>query len=164
VTRLLALVAGEVRTVTIYMLALRCRLGTRDLSALNIRDVSADGRRPRRTLRLGRGTLPLFGEPIGIELAQALTRYLAWRCSCAHLRLPLRTYHDERGIERCCACHDGLVLPANPLFISARHRRLSAKRIENHFREHRDALGLDGAVRFDSLRLAAVEPTTSGTP
>jgi hypothetical protein len=150
-------VAPHVRTVTLYVLALRFGLGAKPLSALNIGDVTTDGRRARETAGLGGAELPLFPVPFGPEVARTVARYLSWRCACAHLRLPLRSYRDERGVERCHACHDDLRLLENPLFIGRRHRRLSAKRMRHEFAEHRDDLGLDRALSFDSLRLAALE-------
>jgi hypothetical protein len=146
-------VAPWIRTVTLYVFALRFGLGARRLSALNIGDVSPDGRRPSERLRLGEGTLPLFAEPIGREVARTLSRYLVWRCSCVHMRLPLQTYRDPAGVERCHSCHDGMDLLANPLFIGRGRRRLSAKRMRHEFAEIRDEIGLDHRLSFDSMRL-----------
>jgi hypothetical protein len=148
-------VAPHVRTVTLYVLALRFGLGARTLSALNIGDVSEDGRTPLELLRLG--PLPLFPQPLGAEVRRTLMRYLAWRCSCFHLKHPLRTYRDVAGVERCHSCHDDVRTPLNPLFIGRRRRRLSAKRMRNEFAEHRREAGLDPRLQFDSLRLAALE-------
>jgi hypothetical protein len=150
-------VAPYVRTVTLYVLALRFGLGARTLSALNIGDVSEDGRRPRETLRLGAGTLPLFPPPLGAEVRRTLTRYLAWRCACFHLRHPLRTYRDEAGVERCHACHDDVRTLLSPLFVGRRSRRLSEKRMWNEFAEHRQEADLDPHLRFGCLRLTALE-------
>jgi hypothetical protein len=142
------------RTATLYVLALKFGLGARELTRLNIGDVSRDGKRPDETLWLRSGTLPLFAGPVSAEVARLLARYLAWRCSCVHLKLPLQTYRDAACIERCHACHDGLDHLANPLFIGRTRRRLSAKRVRHEFAEHRDELDLDPMLSFDSLRLS----------
>ena len=155
-------VAPEVRTVTLYVLALRFGLGARALSALNIGDVSEDGRTPRELLRFGSTTLPLFPQPLGAEVRRTLARYLAWRCSCFHLRHPLHTYRDGAGVERCHSCHDDVRTAWNPLFIGRRRRRLSAKRMQNEFAEHRRELGIDACLCFNSLRLAALEALRAG--
>jgi hypothetical protein len=150
-------VAPYLRSVTLYVLALRFGLGARALSALDIGDVSPDGRSPHEALRLGAGTLPLFPPALGTEVSRTLSRYLAWRCSCAHHRLRLQTYRDRQGTERCHACHDDVRLLANPLFIGRLKVRLSDKRMRAEFARHRDELGLDERLVFDSLRLAARE-------
>jgi hypothetical protein len=69
----------------------------------------------------------------------------------------LHTYRDGAGVERCHWCHDDVRTTKNPLFIGRRHRRLSAKRMRNEFAQHRHEAGLDACLRFDSLRLTALE-------
>lgn len=150
-------VAPLIRTTTLYVLALRFGLGARELSALNLGDVTPDGRTLHEVLRLGTGTLPLFPPALGTEVIRTLNRYLAWRCSCAHLRLPLKTYRDQRGVERCHACHDDVRLLENPLFIGRLKVRLSGKRMRAEFAQHRDELGFDTGLVFESLRLAGRE-------
>jgi hypothetical protein len=150
-------VAPLVRTTTLYVLALRFGLGARALSALNLGDVTPDGKRLHEMLRLGTGTLPLFPPALGAEVSRTLSRYLAWRCSCAHHRLPLQTYRDRRGVERCHACHDDVRLLENPLFIGRLKVRLSGKRMRAEFARHRDELGFDKGLVFESLRLAVRE-------
>lgn len=138
-----------VRTFTLYVLALRVGLGARQLNALNIGDVSPDGRRVRD------GLLVRSGSPSALSLdngaRRAVGRYLDWRCSCVHHRLPLQTYRDGAA-RRCHVCRDDVNTLANPLFIGRNKRRLSAKRMRHEFAERRDELGLDRRLRFDSLR------------
>lgn len=81
------------------------------------------------------------------------------RCACVHLRLPLRSYRDHAGVQRCHVCHDDLNVLANPLFLSRRRQRLSPKRIRNEFAQHRDQAGLDRRVRFSFLRLNWARPS-----
>lgn len=150
-------VAPFLRSVALYKLALRFGLGARALSRLNIGDISPDGRSLREAIRLGTESLPLFPTALGPEVRRTLTRYLAWRCRCAHHRLPLQTYRDRTGFERCHACHDDVRLLVNPLFIGRLKVRLSGKRMRAEFARHRDELGFDERLVFDSLRLAARE-------
>lgn len=141
-------VAPLIRTLAVYTLATHFGLGARRLSMLHLGEITSDGRTVHQVLRLGPKPLPI--EPV---VASVLKRFLAWRCSCAHLRFPLRTYRDSRGVERCHACHDDVRLQANPLFVSRWHRRLSPRRMRHEFTQHRDALGFDPGLTFDSLRL-----------
>ncbi len=149
--RLFAHVEPLLRTLALYTLASRFRLGAGRLSKLDLGEVTPDGSTVHEVLRLGREPLP--ERPVDPAVAAVLERFLARRCSCAHLRLALKTYRDARGVERCHACHDDVRLRVNPLFVSRRHRRLSPKRMRHEFTQHRNALGLDPGLTFDSLRL-----------
>jgi hypothetical protein len=143
--RLFARVEPMLRTLALYTLARRYHLGARRLSRMDLGDVTPDGSKVHEVL---------LQRPVDPAVAAIVKRYLAKRCSCAHLRLALKTYRDVRGIERCHACHDNVRLRANPLFVSRHHRRLSPKRMRHEFTQHRDALGLDPGLTFDSLRRA----------
>jgi hypothetical protein len=143
--RLFAHVEPVLRTLALYTLARRFHLGARRLSRLDLGEVTPDGSKVHEVV---------LQRPMDPAVAAIVKRYLAKRCSCAHLRLALKTYRDARGIERCHACHDDVRLRANPLFVSRHRRRLSPKRMRHEFTQHRDALGLDPGLTFDSLRRA----------
>jgi hypothetical protein len=144
--RLLDHVAALPRTVLLYRLAEALDLGARHLAMMDIGSVTLDGRSARLSTEYPSKAVP------DEQLLALIRQYLAWRCSCPHLRLRLRTYRDPRGVERCHACHDDLRLLANPLFRSRWHRRLSPKQMRHEFLRHRDALALDQHLTFESLR------------
>lgn len=158
---LLAHVRHRPRTVAIYRMAIELRLGARQLCELNVGDVSSDGRSLRQKFIL-EPSPPLSFLPFSEELRASVMAYIAWRCSCTHMRLPLRTYLDHTGVARCHACHDDIRTSHSPLFIGHRSRRISPKRLRNEFAEHRREANLDPSLRFHSLRLtspkAAVVP------
>jgi hypothetical protein len=66
--------------------------------------------------------------------------------------LPLRTYRDSHGVERCHACRDDMRLGVNPLFQSRQFCRLSPRQMRHEFTLHRTALALDSQLTFESLR------------
>ena len=138
------------RTLTLYTLAVRLGLGARRLSSLNLGDVTSDG----RTVGFSPTAIPTGSKP-DQDLVATIERYLVWRCACSHHRIRLRTYRDPRGIERCHACHDDLQLQANPLFVSRWHLRLSPRQMRYEFTKHRDALGFNQGLTFESLCLPA---------
>lgn len=144
------------RTFTLYWLAFRLGLSARQLSALDVGDVSVDGKEPSDAVRIklarryrsaGEGLLP-----IPIDTRGVIRRYLKWRRECVHHRLPMRTYRDAAGKERCHVCREPIDLLACPLFATTRRGRLSAKTMQNGFAIMRDQLGLARTLRFDSLR------------
>ena len=167
--RELAILFSEIqhftRTFTLYWLAFRLGLGARQLSALDVRDVSAAGKEPAADLRLKRtrryrsraeGLMP-----IPIDTRGVVRRYLAWRRACVHFRLPMRTERHPSGQDRCLVCREPVDFLSCPLFSSGRRGRLSPKTMQNGFAVMRDMLGLNPALRFDSLRdtLHAMEPS-----
>jgi hypothetical protein len=144
------------RTFTLYWLAFRLGLSARQLSALDVGDVSADGREPGDAVRL-RMARPYRSAPGGLiaipgDTRPILRRYLKWRRECVHFRLPMRTYRDRSGKERCLVCREPIDFQACPLFSTGRRGRLAAKTMQNGFAIMRNQLGLDQALRFDSLR------------
>ena len=150
--RLFAHVTPLLRTLTLYTLATRLGLGAAKLSRLNLGDVTPDGRSVHTTTGLG-------GEPRTEQatdpiVATILTRFLCVRCSCQHFSRTLKTYRDARGVELCHVCHDGIRLPLNPLFVSRQCHRLSPRWMREEFVQHRNTLGLDPRLTFDSLRLS----------
>jgi hypothetical protein len=143
--RLFVRVEPMLRTLALYTMARWYCLGARRLSRMDLGEVTPDGSKVHDVL---------LQRPADPVVAAIVKRYLAKRCSCAHLRVALKTYRDAGGVERCHACHDDVRLQANPLFISRHRRRLSPKRMRHEFTQHRDALGLDPGLTFDSLRRA----------
>jgi hypothetical protein len=144
------------RTFTLYWLAFRLGLSARQLSALDVRDISIDGKEPSQAIRLkparryrsaGEGLVA-----IPIDTRGVIRRYLKWRRECVHHRLPMRTVRDSAGKERCHVCREPIDFLACPLFATARRGRLAAKTMQNGFAIMRDQLGLGRALRFDSLR------------
>ena len=150
--RLFAHVTPLLRTLTLYTLAVHLGLGAERLSRLNLGEVTPDGRTVHLATRLG--GKPRTEQATDPVVASMLTRFLCMRCSCQHFRMPLKTYRDARGIERCHACHDDIRLPLNPLFVSRQCHRLSPRWMREEFVQHRNTLGLDPRLTFDSLRLS----------
>jgi hypothetical protein len=141
----------------LYTFAETLDLGARQLAMMDIGSVTIDGRSARLSTEFAAAV-------VQDEQVLALIRqYLAWRCSCPHLRLRLRTYRDPRGVDRCHACHDDLRLLANPLFRSRWHLRLSPKQMRHEFLRHRDALELDRHLTFESLRPSPSGERSAGT-
>jgi hypothetical protein len=182
--RELAILFSEIqhftRTFTLYWLAFRLGLGARQLSALDVKDVSVDGKEPAADVRLKRtrryrsraeGLVPL-----PIDTRGVVRRYLAWRRACVHFRLPMRTERHASGQDRCLVCREPVDFLSCPLFSSGRRGRLSPKTMQNGFAVMRNMLGLNPALRFDSLRDTfhamepsvvpshAPEPTTAAAP
>jgi hypothetical protein len=150
--RLCAHVAPFPRTLALYTMAVQLGLGAEKLSRLNLGDVTPDGKNIQIVTALG--GVPKTGQAPDSIVTSALVRFLGVRCSCEHFSRPLKTYRDDRGIQRCHVCHDDIRLALNPLFVSRRFKRLSPRWVREEFAEHRNALGLDPRLTFDSLRLS----------
>ena len=137
-----------------YTMAIHLGLGAEELCALNLGDVSPDGRWVYPTANFLKSE---EHDPVRItdDLQRVVGKYLQTRCACIHMRLPLKTYLDSQGVRRCHACHDDVNTDACPLFIGRQGRRISAKRIRNEFAENRRKAGLDEALHFQSLRLTS---------
>jgi len=148
-------VARLPRALTLYTLATNLGFGARRLSSLNLGDVTSNG----LVAAISPTVIPT-GSMLDQALVATIQGYLAWRCACSHHRVRLKTYRDPRGIERCHACHDDLKLQANPLFVSRWHLRLSPRQMRHEFSKHRDALGFNRGLTFESLCL----PTNPGRP
>jgi site-specific recombinase XerD len=122
------------RDHVIFSLALGTALRESELLALDVGDVSPDGKKARR-----RVTLRVFKRatdepaPQEVFLPDAvfykLEKYLRWK--------------DGRGES---------LAPDAPLFVSRNHRRLSARMLREAFRVWQERAGLDRRHTFHSLR------------
>ena len=93
------------------------------------------------------------------DAALAVERYLQWRkTGCQHFRLPLQTYRDRAGAERCLSCHDVVPFLKAPLFLGRRGRRVGPQWLRQEFRGVRRRLRFPPGVRFSSL--GGVAPQT----
>jgi site-specific recombinase XerC len=145
-----------VRSHALYAMALGAGLGATHLNALDLVDVTPDGKYvtslvvPHRLASRRRKT-PSF--TLTTSVRQVLARYLAWRrARCAHFKTRLQTYTDGDGIERCHACDDVADPLQAPLFVGLRGTRLSSKQMRDEFGRWRHELGLNPKLRFDSMR------------
>ncbi|HEY0714187.1 MAG TPA: hypothetical protein VGF45_16010, partial [Polyangia bacterium] len=140
------------RAFTLYWLAFRLGLSARQLSALDVRDISTDGREAAHAVHVKRARSYRSAReglvPVPIDTRGVVRRYLNWRRECIHFRLPMRTYRDATGNPRCHVCREPIDFLYCPLFATARRGRLSPKTMQNGFALIRDQLGLNRALRF----------------
>lgn len=128
------------RDHVILSLALGCGLRESEIVGLDVDDVTADGRTPRRSLKL-----PVFKNGAGKadEDAQRVT-------------LPDGTFYKLekylRGLPRGWASRPR----GGPLFPSRQSARLSVRRIRSMWRTWQQRAGFDHLYPFHSLRHSAV--------
>jgi site-specific recombinase XerD len=122
------------RDHVIFSLALGTGLRESELLALDVGDVTADGKKPRRrvTLRVyKRATEDPAPQEVFLPdgVFYKLEKYLRWKAT--------------RGES---------LAPDAPLFVSRNHRRLSARMLREAFRVWQERAGLDRRHTFHSLR------------
>ncbi len=125
------------RDHVLFSLALGTGLRESELLALEVGDVSPDGRKVRRRVEL-RVFKRACADPAAQEVflpdavLYKLEKYLAWKAG--------------RGES---------LAPDAPLFMSRNHRRLSARMLREAFRVWQERAGLERSFSFHSLRHSA---------
>lgn len=74
------------------------------------------------------------------------------RSRCSHHRMLMRSWTDDKGLDRCANCNEPRDFLSLPLFDSRESDRMSVSAIREEFRRLREMFGLDRSVTFDSLR------------
>ncbi len=122
------------RDHVLFSLALGTGLRESELLALDVGDVSADGKKVRRRVEL-RVFKRASADPAPQEVflpdavLYKLTKYLTWKAG--------------RGES---------LAPDAPLFVSRNHRRLSARMLREAFRVWQERAGLERHFRFHDVR------------
>lgn len=156
--RLLATVTGDIRTLTVYTLAMHVGLTCREIAGLGVTDVAPDGREPGDAILCH----PVDGRrahhehralPVPPDVRPILAPYLTWRRGlCPHPDRPMKTTMGRDRIRRCASCGDVADFLRAPLFLSQWMRRISPRRLRAEFAEYRDAAGLRKSLHFDCMR------------
>ena len=161
--RLLTHAAASLRGHAVYTLALEAGLRCSEIAALDVGDVSADGRRPRDVFEVhrqdGRARAREQGRVVTLSpLANsAVGAYVTWRRSlCAHPDLPMKIGRGRDGVLRCASCGDVADFLRAPLFLGRGKRRLTANSLRAEFEGLRASLRLGDRVHFDSLHATYV--------
>lgn len=138
-TRILK-VSGEhrdgFRDHVILSLAIGCGLRQSEIVALDVADVTSDGRTPRRTIHLR-----VFKRGGGVNADP----------KAQVVRLPDGTFYKLEKYLRSLAPH-----AEGPLFISRKGNRLSMRRLREMFQIWQEAAGFDHPYSFHHLRHTAI--------
>lgn len=159
--RLLAAARPFIRPYTAYTLALKAGLTCGQLAALDVCNVSPDGRAVRPSMRVPvtDGRRRDHSQDVTVNLAppskRVLEDYLTWRrAACPHVDRPMRTVRGPDRVQRCASCADVADFLVAPLFRSQMGGRLSPRMLRLEFARFRDAAGIRGWLHFDCLAQA----------